>query len=210
MIVGNEPVATEIWSASYYRARYYDPTIGRFTGEDPQGFEEGEDFYTYVLNSLPNSIDPSGLKTTVVIIYDNGWFGFVYGSHAALYIDNGGDPILYDPAGGYAPKHNCGSGQACDGYAADLSKFKKHHQGGADFHSIQFFTFDTTPEEEKQIAERIKEIGGAAPLFCAASVSGAISGIGPFKKLKGDMAPGNLAAELNNILNPPKPHGGKK
>jgi len=31
----------------YYRARYYDPSIGRFISEDPLGFRAGEDFYTY-------------------------------------------------------------------------------------------------------------------------------------------------------------------
>ena len=37
MIVGNEPVATEIWSASYYRARYYDPPAGRSLGRGSNG-----------------------------------------------------------------------------------------------------------------------------------------------------------------------------
>lgn len=46
--------------------------------------------------------------------------------------------------------------------------------------------------------------------FCAASVSDALRGIGPFKNLKGSMRPGTLADQLNNILNPPKPHGGKQ
>src|SRR5205814_3098155 len=34
----------------YYRARYYDPHAGRFIGEDPIGFNEGTDFYSYVGN----------------------------------------------------------------------------------------------------------------------------------------------------------------
>jgi RHS repeat-associated protein len=29
----------------YYRARYYDPSTSRFLGEDPSGFEAGEDFW---------------------------------------------------------------------------------------------------------------------------------------------------------------------
>ena len=28
----------------YYRARYYDPKVGRFTNEDPVGFDGGMDF----------------------------------------------------------------------------------------------------------------------------------------------------------------------
>jgi RHS repeat-associated protein len=45
----------------YYRARYYDPKIGRFVSADPIGFLGGENFYSYVRNSPTNLIDPSGL-----------------------------------------------------------------------------------------------------------------------------------------------------
>lgn len=45
----------------YYRARYYDPSIGRFISEDPIGFGGGENFYRYVENNPTNSIDPTGL-----------------------------------------------------------------------------------------------------------------------------------------------------
>jgi RHS repeat-associated protein len=31
----------------YYRARYYDPLIGRFVSEDPIGFMGGGNFYAY-------------------------------------------------------------------------------------------------------------------------------------------------------------------
>jgi RHS repeat-associated protein len=33
------------WSLYYYRARYYDPTVGRFLSEDPLQFEAGTNFY---------------------------------------------------------------------------------------------------------------------------------------------------------------------
>lgn len=45
----------------YYRARYYDPAIGRFLGEDPIQFVGGIDFYRYALNSPLDFADPSGL-----------------------------------------------------------------------------------------------------------------------------------------------------
>ncbi len=45
----------------YYRARYYDPKVGRFIGEDPIGLRGGIDFYAYVDNDPVNSIDPYGL-----------------------------------------------------------------------------------------------------------------------------------------------------
>lgn len=46
----------------YYRARYYDPTIGRFLSEDPIGFNGGINLYTYVGNRPVNFIDPFGLQ----------------------------------------------------------------------------------------------------------------------------------------------------
>ena len=45
----------------YYRARYYDPSNGRFISEDPIGFGGGDvNLYRYVFNSPPNYTDPSG------------------------------------------------------------------------------------------------------------------------------------------------------
>src|SRR5215469_11990327 len=46
---------------SYYRARYYDPTTGRFLSEDPIGFVAGENFYSYVENDSLNFVDSFGL-----------------------------------------------------------------------------------------------------------------------------------------------------
>jgi RHS repeat-associated protein len=45
----------------YYRARYYDPTIGRFISEDPIGFTGIGNFYAYVRNNPINLTDPMGL-----------------------------------------------------------------------------------------------------------------------------------------------------
>ncbi len=45
----------------YYRARYYDPEIGRFISEDPLEFKAGVNFYSYVNNNPVNFNDPSGL-----------------------------------------------------------------------------------------------------------------------------------------------------
>jgi RHS repeat-associated protein len=49
-------------SLYYYRARYYDPSSGRFISEDPERFEGGIDFYRYVSNNSPNRSDPFGLS----------------------------------------------------------------------------------------------------------------------------------------------------
>jgi RHS repeat-associated protein len=44
----------------YYRARYYDPTPGRFASEDPIRFWAGNDFYRYVSNRPVYFGDPQG------------------------------------------------------------------------------------------------------------------------------------------------------
>jgi RHS repeat-associated protein len=45
----------------YYRARYYDSSVGRFISEDPIGFSAGDSNLTrYVGNSPTNFTDPSG------------------------------------------------------------------------------------------------------------------------------------------------------
>ena len=47
----------------YYRARYYDATVGRFIQQDPIGFNGGDtDLYAYGANNSLNNIDPSGLS----------------------------------------------------------------------------------------------------------------------------------------------------
>ena len=46
----------------YYRARFYDPTIGRFMGQDPKSFAAGDyNLYRYVGNGPTDRVDPSGL-----------------------------------------------------------------------------------------------------------------------------------------------------
>jgi RHS repeat-associated protein len=46
----------------YYRARYYDPGVGRFLSEDPIGFFGGRNFYAYVGNDPVRDVDSSGLS----------------------------------------------------------------------------------------------------------------------------------------------------
>ena len=49
----------------YYRARYYDSTIGRFVSEDPLGYSVGENFYRYVSNRPTLAVDPTGLVRVI-------------------------------------------------------------------------------------------------------------------------------------------------
>jgi RHS repeat-associated protein len=49
-------------TASYYRARYYDPNAGRFLNEDPVEGGGGVNFYGYVRNDPTNLVDSFGLN----------------------------------------------------------------------------------------------------------------------------------------------------
>ncbi|MDL1951681.1 RHS repeat-associated core domain-containing protein [Acidobacteria bacterium ACD] len=47
----------------FYRARYYQPSIGRFSQEDPIRFRAGLNFYRYVENNPTSFADAFGLET---------------------------------------------------------------------------------------------------------------------------------------------------
>lgn len=55
---GREPDAAT--GLIYFRARYYDPALGRFLQPDPLGFVDGFNAYKYALNNPVNYIDPWG------------------------------------------------------------------------------------------------------------------------------------------------------
>ncbi|MDH5670442.1 MAG: hypothetical protein OEY86_20765, partial [Nitrospira sp.] len=62
----------------YYRARYYDPTTGRFLQKDPRGFEGGDLLlYGYAKENPVLYSDPDGLKRYILRIGAGGGGGRV-------------------------------------------------------------------------------------------------------------------------------------
>jgi len=59
---GREPDETGL---VYYRARYYEPTLGRFVSMDPAGMPDGVNRYAYVGNDPVGMVDPSGMVALV-------------------------------------------------------------------------------------------------------------------------------------------------
>ncbi|NLB61825.1 MAG: RHS repeat-associated core domain-containing protein, partial [Clostridiales bacterium] len=72
----------------YLRARYYDPSIGRFISEDSA--HDGYNWYAYCANNPISYIDPSGMffiSTTALLIIGAaallGTIGGIIGNHIA-------------------------------------------------------------------------------------------------------------------------------
>jgi RHS repeat-associated protein len=59
--------APSIDGFQYLRNRWYDPTIGRFTQEDPIGFAGGINLYAYVGSNPLSFSDPFGLKCDKIL-----------------------------------------------------------------------------------------------------------------------------------------------
>jgi RHS repeat-associated protein len=58
----------------YYRARYYDPRIGRFISEDPTRYRGGLNYYTYVKSRPIDRFDPLGLKEMEIVTCKRGFY----------------------------------------------------------------------------------------------------------------------------------------
>lgn len=151
--LGQMPLAIETSSPSYYRARYYDPAVGRFLAEDPIGADGGIDFYTYVGNSPTTLADPLGLYGTAQDVpkplpprldqfmqcMDNctGQPQFVTGTTNGKHTDPGhaaGTTVDLRPIGTPSDKLFCCAGKCGAVFGLDERKIKTKNGTGLHFH----------------------------------------------------------------------------
>ena len=182
---------------THFGAREYDAESGRWLQKDPIRFQGGDtNLMSYVANDPINGIDPSGLKT--IFLITRGALGI--GNHIAVYIDNGGSPMIFDPGGTYATPLD-GTGDLVSGARANTGAFAAFHQSHFG-DSTEMITFDTSSADEAAIADRLQGpgMGGFRGGQCATGVSSAVDGIGPFKGLGSNFFfPGSVGRSLRAL-----------
>ncbi len=189
-------------SALYYNYfRDYDPKTGRYVESDPIGLAGGLNTYGYVLGNPLGYSDSLGLATTVIYTSDGI-------DHTAVHITNPrGKEMLYDPNGGYryyecdpcsqGQRYLTNPGPVFEDDEADLNKYLNHP--GEYGPNTKTYTFNTTPEEEEEIARRILGMPTPGALSCARHTSLVIHGIGPFNRLVPTQLPWRLDDQLENL-----------
>ena len=101
---------------NFMRARYYDPSLGRFTQPDPIDIAGGLNLYTFALNDPMTAADPSGLlpisplATTLSLI-----------NPLAVTMSGGISPLATTLAGGTSPLATTLTGQGISPMATTLS-----------------------------------------------------------------------------------------
>jgi RHS repeat-associated protein len=168
--------------------RQYSEMAGRFTTQDPLGMKGGLNYYKYAQNTPLSLIDNSGLFTTIIITAGD--------AHAGLHIDNSGAGVLFDPAGGYHDKVSQ-TGDVFYGTDASLGSYLGYESSTSK--EVTTYTFNTTKDQECEIANRLEDVSSVTGGWCAYAISTTLSGIGPFANLGTSMFPSSLANDLSKI-----------
>ncbi|MBI2267236.1 MAG: RHS repeat-associated core domain-containing protein [Armatimonadetes bacterium] len=148
----------------FYRSRYIDPNVGRFTQEDPIGMLGGLNLYGYVGNNPVGWVDPFGLYSYLVFTPD-----FPPGvGHVAFGI--GGDVWSMGQVG------SSGAGFSKYSFATYIGREQEFNR------RVQIIVLNTTPKQEEKMREYLqKRVGPAqwgARSHCGVPILGALREVG--------------------------------
>jgi hypothetical protein len=207
----NSPRRTPMAHARALVAR----TTSRKVASKTEASVSGQTIYGYVLQDPVNFIDPFGLATIVVI--DNagtGHVGVLVGDPTGQTRNRLGEKesrILYDPNGRYEPttvkgEPGRGTSDAMINNDFNLLRYIRYQNdnssgiiyGGSD---VYVYVFDTTPEDEILIANKIYTMPSTSwwPV-CAENSAIVLKVIDLFKNLDTKNSPGNVKRQLDDLV----------
>ena len=167
---------------------------------DPEWPAGDSNQFAYANGNPAVSIDPFGLRTYIIVLHRDPKMDDFLGEHVALYVDNGGHPIIYDPGADTQP---IGGGEHPTNdifEVPDMMTLSDYVQEDMREHLYtEIIPFDTDSGTEAELVRRIKEKGGVPPLRCARSVSEVLDGVGPFVHLGTHNRPAALARQLRRL-----------
>ena len=201
---GREPDESGL---EYYRARYYDPQVGRFTQRDPLGSVDGFNTYGYAAGNPVLFVDPEGTR-----------IGFAYAggaSNSVTYVNLSKSDILSSYVKGAANSLAQGAVNLLYGFGQIISLGDLGNISNGP-PQVQLFTPKSNyfAAEGAATAEGLSAITGAFTLGRAAELAKATEGINPKiylqleKQLERDGA-GSINRALNSAEKTLKSHQDK-
>jgi RHS repeat-associated protein len=134
---------------AYYRARFYDPQLGRFISEDPIGFAGGINQFGYVASNPLGFVDPQGLD--IVVIENGPTRGNPFG-HTAIAISGYG-VFTFGNGNPNVPGQNIIGGSLWDYILRELTR-----------RSTTIYIIRTTPDQDRQARDALLAMDSEPPL----------------------------------------------
>lgn len=145
-------------SRLFYRARYYNPTLGRFVSEDPIGFAGGINPYRYAEDNPARFVGPLGWDVTVTL-----WPGAFGNGHVGVGVNTN------DTSGFYPDSHSLCLIFGCD-VPGSVENDEDQHPG---ITPVDVIVIPTTPAQDAAMERAMNEWKGAYNLYgrnCASFV----------------------------------------
>jgi len=154
----------------YYRARYYDPTIGRFISEDPLRFGGGDSFYVYSEDNPASLVDPFGLQGSTA--FNNAWSTlgdlgrWIFGTRGGQGLnDHWNDGVTddlrkspaWDDIVNQLKKKHCVSGRYCGQF--EFKQVFRPHNFNLTIQTVGSFCADITFQGNVMIVDAFNEWG---------------------------------------------------